>query len=116
MSHLVRIRLDDGAAIVVRPITTAASEDHEGPVRAGRRTERTRDNVIEASHTMQEMLAPVTAMSQSILEQLHRSGPDSVEIEFGVELSAEVGAVLASASGACHLQVTLTWAAEQRRA
>jgi hypothetical protein len=109
----MRIPLDGGGAIMVRAIAVDASKDRAGPVRAGRRAERVRDSVVEISQTMQEILAPVTAMSHSILEQFRRSGPDSVEVEFGVELSAEAGAVLASASGSCHLQVTLTWAAEQ---
>lgn len=35
--------------------------------------------------------------------------PDEVTIEFGVELSAEVGAVIARTAATAHLQVTLAW-------
>jgi hypothetical protein len=111
VSGLVRIPLAGGGAIVVRAVTDALGDDVEpaGPVRAGRGMNRVRDGVVEASWTVQEMLAPVATMSRSVLDQFRECGPDGVEIEFGVELTVEAGAVLASASGACHLQVKLTW-------
>jgi hypothetical protein len=35
--------------------------------------------------------------------------PDTVEVQFGVRLNAQVGAVIASTQAEGHLQVSLTW-------
>ncbi|MCS7178813.1 MAG: CU044_2847 family protein [Anaerolineae bacterium] len=35
--------------------------------------------------------------------------PDEVEVEFGLKLNAEAGAVLAAAGTEAHYKVTLTW-------
>jgi hypothetical protein len=101
--------LGDGGTILVRALTPEVPDDDDGPILAGRHTEQFRDRVVDASQTMQEMLAPVSTLSRAMLEQFKESRPDSVEVEFGVELSAETGVVLASVSGAFHLQVKLTW-------
>ena len=37
------------------------------------------------------------------------SPPDEVQVEFGIILSAEAGAVLAAASAAANYRVTMTW-------
>lgn len=39
--------------------------------------------------------------------------PDRLELEFGLRLDAEVGAVIAKASGQTHLKVTLSWEARE---
>jgi hypothetical protein len=113
--------LGDGASVLVReiPIPPSAGsptdDESEGLVRAGRRISHVRDGVIEASATVRETLAPVLRMSQAVLEQLRESGPDGIEVEFGIELSAEAGAVLASTSASCHLQITLSWNSPEPR-
>ncbi|QXJ21246.1 hypothetical protein AGRA3207_002083 [Actinomadura graeca] len=39
--------------------------------------------------------------------------PDEIEIEFGLKLNAEAGAVLAKAAAEGHLKVTLRWAKDE---
>jgi hypothetical protein len=48
-------------------------------------------------------------MSEQVLAQLGSARPRQVQVEFGVELTAEAGAVLSKAGAGCHLTVTLTW-------
>ncbi|MFJ4774277.1 CU044_2847 family protein [Streptomyces uncialis] len=37
------------------------------------------------------------------------AGPDEVQIEFGVSLSSQAGAVIAKSEAGCHLKVTVSW-------
>ncbi|MGW7416227.1 CU044_2847 family protein [Streptomyces sp. NPDC054863] len=92
--------LDDGASILFE-----ASDAAEGPVKAG----RTGDTVRELPRKLQESLQPVTELAQAALEQLRQAGPDEVTIEFGVDMAAEAGAVIAKTATGCHLKVTVTW-------
>ena len=51
-------------------------------------------------------------MASGIVSKLRSiaDSPDEVQVEFGVELSAEAGAIVSKAGGSCQLTVTLTWA------
>jgi hypothetical protein len=50
--------------------------------------------------TAEAVLAKVGALAE---------GPETVAVQFGIRLNAQVGAVLASTQVEGHLQVTLTW-------
>lgn len=119
MSDLVRVPLDGGGSIVIRtgPGGPGDLGDHEtvvrsGPVQAGRVADLVDDVMAEASCSLREALEPVTRMSQQVLEQLGKARPQQVQVEFGVELTAQAGAILAKAGTGCHLTVTLTWGAD----
>ncbi|MEU9880356.1 CU044_2847 family protein [Streptomyces phaeochromogenes] len=92
--------LEDGASILFE-----ASDPAEGPVKAG----RAGDTIRELPRKVQESLRPVTELAQAVLEQLREAGPDEVTIEFGVDMAAEAGAVIAKTATGCHLNVTVTW-------
>jgi hypothetical protein len=115
MSDLVRMPLDGDGSILIRIGPYKDEERYEepmvgtGPVRAGRVVDRVEEVVAVASRSLREALEPVTEMSRQILEQLGQVRPSEVKVEFGVELTAQAGAVLATAGTACHLTVTLTW-------
>ncbi|MFF9768270.1 CU044_2847 family protein [Streptomyces sp. NPDC053086] len=94
--------LGDGAVILVE-----AHESADGPVMAGRVV----DTIRDLPRTLHAALDPVADMARTVLEQLRRAGPDEVEVEFGVDLAAEAGAVIARSETSCHLKVTMTWAA-----
>lgn len=101
MEALVRIPLDSGGSVLVEAGPGAAG----GPVKAGRAD----DVVAVATSTLNAALVSVTEASRVILAQLKAAGPEQVEVEFGVELTAQAGAVIAKAGSACHLTVKLTW-------
>ena len=54
-------------------------------------------------------------MASSVVGKLRAIGdaagnaPDEVQVEFGIVLSAEAGAVLAAASAGANYKVTMTW-------
>ncbi|MDH6574925.1 CU044_2847 family protein [Kitasatospora sp. MAP5-34] len=64
-----------------------------------------------AVDTFEEALSGVRAAAESALA-VFRGGslePDEVEIEFGVKLSAEAGALIARTAADAHLTVRLSW-------
>jgi hypothetical protein len=111
MSDLLRIPLGtgDGATLIVR--AEPADIVRDGPVMAGRGTDFAADLADVASCSLREALEPITRMSKETLQQLRRARPDELTIEFGVELTASAGAVLAKAEGRAHLKVTMKWGA-----
>lgn len=108
MLNLLRMPLDGGGWILVEeddkgdrgPIPAG-----QGPIPAG----RVGDLITDGTRTLREAMEPVTRASRTVLEELRKATPDEVEVEFGVELKAESGAVIAKTGGGCHLTVKLTW-------
>ncbi|MFJ6566480.1 CU044_2847 family protein [Streptomyces sp. NPDC091292] len=104
MDELVEFRTDDGARIVV-----AAPDDGSGSRPVSRD-----DGPTRATRTFEASLAGARAAAESAL-RVFRDGvlkPDSVEIEFGVRMTAETGAVLVKGSAEGHLLIKLTWSPE----
>jgi hypothetical protein len=100
MEGLVRIALEGGGSILVQ-----ASAAVDGPVRAGRLGEVVQDLPV----SLQAALGPVTDAARVVLEQLRQAGPGEVEVEFGVDLAVQAGAVITKSEAGCHLKVKLTW-------
>ena len=111
VSDLVRVPLEGGGWFLVRadPVRPGVSAD-SGPVQAGRVGDVIARGAVEAAQTLETALEPVVAMARVTLEALGRVKPREVQVEFGVELSAEAGAIVSKAGGSCQLTVTLTWA------
>ncbi|MFF9405715.1 CU044_2847 family protein [Streptomyces anandii] len=83
--------------------------------------ERADSGVVEAA-SASDVVARATGSFAAALEQVRAAAaltvrrmrdlpqrPDEVTVEFGVQLDAEVGAVLARTGAQGHLQVQLTW-------
>lgn len=99
---LVEFRTDDGAVVAVEAVT-------EG--RPGSRLVARGDGTVQAARTFEGALESVRTAAESAL-RVFRDGslrPDGVEIEFGVKLSAETGAIIAKGTAEGHLVVRLTW-------
>ncbi|MFF4268617.1 CU044_2847 family protein [Streptomyces sp. NPDC001536] len=100
MEGLVEFKTDDGAVIAVE-----AADD----IRGSRLVSR--DGTVQAARTFENALDGVRSAAEAAL-RVFRDGalqPDGVEIEFGVKLSAETGAIIAKGSAEGHLVVKLTW-------
>ncbi|WP_251093250.1 CU044_2847 family protein [Streptomyces sp. Caat 7-52] len=105
MDGLVEFRTEDGALVVVEGVGT----------RSGARLVSRGDGPAQAARTFEGALDGVRAAAAAAL-RVFRDGslrPDTVEIEFGVRLSAEAGAVIAKGSAEGHLVVKLSWAPGQ---
>ncbi|PZT71000.1 hypothetical protein DN402_00750 [Streptomyces sp. SW4] len=102
MAELLRFEMEDGGSVV-------AQVDHLG------------GGVVEATSAA-DLVARATGSFESALEGVRRAAavtlsrmsalpqrPDEVTVEFGIQLDAEVGAVLARTGAQGHLQVQVTW-------
>ncbi len=102
MAELMRWELDDGDEVFVE---VAQDAPEISPVsRAG--------NMIEsAGVSLSSALGHVRNAATVVLGQFRGMAecPDEVQVEFGVRLTAEAGAVIAKTSMDGHLNVTLTW-------
>lgn len=104
MHSLARIPLEGGGAVLVE-----AGPEVDGPVKAG----RVADAVRDLPRTMQDVMGPIGDTARAVLEQLRQAGPDEVEVEFGVDLSAQVGAVITKGESAVHLKVRVLWSSAE---
>ncbi|MFV0136154.1 CU044_2847 family protein [Streptomyces sp. HMX87] len=101
MDRLVEFKTEDGAQVVVEAV------DDE----SGARLVSRGDGPAQAARTFEGALDGVRAAAESAL-RVFRDGtlrPDNVELEFGVRLSAEAGAIIAKGTAEGHLVVKLTW-------
>ncbi|MFA3838259.1 CU044_2847 family protein [Streptomyces aureus] len=75
-------------------------------------------STAQAVGTFESALDGACSAAESAL-RVFREGPlkpDGVEIEFGVKMSAEAGAVIAKGTAEGHLVVKLSWSATDRAA
>lgn len=101
MRSLARIALEDGGSILFE----AAPEVYEGPVKAGRVSEA----IHELPVSLHAALAPVRDTARAVLDQLRQAGPEEIEVEFGVDLATQAGAVITKSAAGFHLKVRLAW-------
>lgn len=102
MTSLARVPIEGGGTILFE---AAPLSSYEGPVKAG----RIGDAVRDLPNTLQQVLEPVRNAAAAVLEQLRQAGPDEVEVEFGVDLSAQAGAVITKGESAVHFKVRVLW-------
>ena len=71
--------------------------------------------VERAQTSFEDALERTRPMAATLVKKLRDIGdsagspPDEVQVEFGIVLSAEAGAVLAAASAGANYKVTMTW-------
>jgi hypothetical protein len=105
MKHLIEFPLQDGGKMVVEvdePETPG--QVLQASIRPGEITER-------AKETLEDALDKIKPAAQSVinkLRQLHDE-PDEISVEFGIKLSAEAGAFIASAGIEANYKVGLKW-------
>ncbi|MEE1756586.1 CU044_2847 family protein [Streptomyces sp. SP18CS02] len=107
MSTLMQYTTDSGAQVVV---------EMDGRAPGAQPVGRGENSLARAGRTFDEALEGIHAAAESAL-RVFREGtlrPDGVELEFGVKLTAESGAVIAKAAAEGHLTVRLSWSPEPR--
>ncbi len=104
MKRIIEFPLEEGTYLLVE---VEKPEPEGGLVRAG----RGEDVVERASLTFVQALGRVRPAGEKLLRELQEltPAPDSVAVEFGVKLSAEVGAFITSAAAEANFKVTLRW-------
>ena len=108
MSQLVEFPLEDGSTILVQ-VADAARQPGAPVTRSVRSSS---DQVTERAATSFEgaldRIRPITA---KIIERIRsiEDSPDEIQVEFGIDLHAELGAFVASASTDANFKLSLTW-------
>jgi hypothetical protein len=105
MKRLVEFPLDQGGSVLIE-----VEEPPAGPVTRG--IGRDRAAVVEqADKTFEDATAAVMPAARSLLARLRSidDAPDEIGIGFGVQLSAQAGAFIASAAAEANFTVSMTW-------
>jgi hypothetical protein len=104
MKRLVEFPLEQGGSVLVE------IDEPPGPVMRG--LGKDRPGIAEqADKTFEEATAAVTPAAVSLIARLQSisNPPAEIGIEFGVQLSAQTGAFIASAAAAANFKVSMTW-------
>jgi Trypsin-co-occurring domain 1 len=109
MKHLVEFPLEEGGSIVVE----VDEPESAGTIRAARE-----DTIVKAKETLEEALSNILPVTQSLVEKLRsfENKPDEIEVSFGVKLTTNIGAVIASASAEGNFGVTVHWTGKKEEA
>jgi hypothetical protein len=102
MKHLVAFPLEEGGSIIIE----IDEPETGGTVRAGRE-----GTIEKAKETFEEALNKVLPATKTVVEKLRNMGnrPDEIEVTFGINLSTQAGAFIASATAQANFGVTMRW-------
>lgn len=103
MKRLVEFQLDQSGSILVEV-------DEAGPVMRGIGKDRSA-LIEEADRTFEDATSVVAPAARSLISRLRSMDdpPDEVGVEFGLQLSAQTGAFIASAAAQANFKITVTW-------
>jgi hypothetical protein len=107
MVRLPEYPLEAGGSVLIQ-----VEDGHGGDVEVTRGWgDRDRRVVEQARESFEQAVARVQPAVQGLVAQLRSlaDSPDEISVEFGLELSAEVGAFVAGASTKGNFKVTMTW-------
>jgi hypothetical protein len=105
VKRLVEFPLEQGGSVLIEideppasPVTRGLGKDQPALVE-------------QADKTFEAATAAITPAARSLIARLRAidDPPDEVGIEFGVELSAQTGAFIASVAGRANFTVSMTW-------
>ena len=106
MSSLVEFPLDGGGTVVVEV------EERRGLGGVTRGSGgRAGEVAVRAGETVESAFGRIQPAASAIVERLRAAadGPQAIEIEFGIKLSAELGAIVAHTAADANFKVTLRW-------
>jgi hypothetical protein len=107
MSRFVEFPVEDGGTLLVA-VDDAEVRESQQPTYRG---SGSREIVERSTRTMEaavERIRPAARAFVDAFTQLPRP-PDEVSVTFGVELSAEAGAIIATTAAKANFSVTLCW-------
>jgi len=101
MSRYVEFTLPDGSTVVIE-----SDEGESGVVKAG----RLGDAAERARETFEQAVENARKSAVVIVDKLRESGPDEVEVTFGLKASGELGSLVVAKAGVeASYSVKLTW-------
>lgn len=109
MSKLSKFILDNGEEIWIETeaVNFPGTWDEEVPV------SREESQVVQRFETAMAKVRPAaSAVIDSLRNMVH--SPDEVQVEFGIKMSAEAGAIIASSGLEANFKVALKWKQERK--
>ena len=100
MDTVVRYQVGDESSVLVE-----MDEDTYGVEAVSRMS----DGVREAGQRLGSALDSVRDAAQSALDAMSKLSPETVEVEFGIKLAGEAGAMIAKTSAEGHFTVKVSW-------
>lgn len=100
---LIRYPVDGNTSIV------AEVDLPESEVRRSIPAGRVQDTVVSATQSFQEAMNTIEPIAKTIYGRLATLKADETEVTFGIKLTAEAGAILASAGIEANYTVKLKW-------
>ncbi len=107
MKRIVEFPLESGSSILVEVDEPEVIDDR---ISLG-------DEVVQkAQKTFESALEKVKPVVNAIMTKVRslNEPADEVEVKFGIKMSAELGAIIASGSGEVNYEITLKWTRESK--
>jgi hypothetical protein len=106
MARIVEFPLEDGGSVLVR-----VPDDSFTFGEATRGLGDSLGALTRAHETLEDAVSRVLPAAQALLRRLRSAleAPDEIRVEFGVELTAQAGAILAAAGSSASFHVSVTW-------
>ena len=101
MTKLVQIDSDHGPVLF--------EVDEVSAERTERISRRGKNVIAELDERLDDAIAKVRPAAQAVLDGLADLTPQMIEVEFGLKLDAEAGAIIAKTGLSGHFTVKLTW-------
>lgn len=105
MKRIVEFPLESGDSILVEVDEPAPIDDRIG----------LRDEIVQKAHqTFESALEKVKPIANAVITKVGslNQPADEVEVKFGIKISAELGAIIASGNGEVNYEITLKWKRE----
>lgn len=102
MKRIVEFPLESGDSIFVEVEDPVPIDDCIG----------LRDEIVQkAQQTFESALEKIKPLTNAIMTKVRslNEPADEVEVKFGIKMSAELGAVIASGNGEVNYEITLKW-------
>jgi len=109
--RLVEFPLEDGGTVLVQVEDGTAAGGHGGGEVTRGWGDLDERVVLQAQQSFEQAVGRVQPAMQALVRRLRSvaESPEEIKVDFGLELSAEVGAFVAGASSTGNFTVSMTW-------
>lgn len=78
--------------------------------------ERNEQGILDVDRRLEDALASVRPAAAAALESLQVLAPEHMEIEFGIKLAGDAGALIAKSTPDAHFVVRMSWSSDSHHA
>jgi Trypsin-co-occurring domain 1 len=109
--RLVEFPLEDGGSVLVQVEDGATAGGYGGGEVTRSWGDRDQRVVAQAQQSFEQAVGRVQPAVQALVRRLCSvaESPEEIKVDFGIELSAEVGAFVTGASATGNFTVSMTW-------